>query len=193
MTNNVRLLPTIPRSIHLENRSALLRRWRLARSGELSDPRAINRWFPKQRGLFELLAVLDQEDVEQIAATSSPLFGLQIRCTDFRLEACADYLINDRLEVESVEESFLALSARLDAIKTSMHQACLSYDMTHVEAIWLSRFCPQELRLLARDPALVMVQVASQEFFTAAATRELNAQEQMILCTVSRRAQATAN
>lgn len=153
----------------------------------------MNRWFPRQRALFDLLEVMDQDQVEQLAETSWPLFGLQIRCTDFRLEACADYAINDALELEAVEESFLALSARLDGIKTSMHQACLSFDLTHVEAIWLSRFCPQELRLLARDPALVMLQVASQEFFTAAATRKLTSQDQMILCAVSRRSVAHAN
>jgi hypothetical protein len=186
----IRQLPTIQRSIVLENRGALMRRWRLARQGAIQDPRLLNRYFPKQRALFELLGVMEQHEVEQMAGAPTPLFRVNLRCTEFLLEAVPDHPITDPLEQAAVEESFVALSARLDAIKTSSQQACLLYDMTSVEASWLSRFCPQEVKLLARDPSLVLVQAATDEFLTASATRKLTSKEQVMFSSVSRRTQA---
>ncbi len=186
-SERIRHLPTADRSVRLENRSALLRRWSLLRSGALDDPRLLNRWFPGQRDLLDVLHALTREEVEQLADCGTPLFGLQFRCTDFSLDACATYTITDSLELQSVQESFLALSARLDAVRTSMQQACLIFNLAHSEAGWLQRYCPQELQLLARDPSMVLTSLASAEYFIAAATRTMTSGERTVLGSVSRR------
>lgn len=186
-SEKIRHLPTPDRSVRLENRSALLRRWRLKQSGALDDPRLLNRWFPGQRDLLDMLDALTREEVEQIADCGTPLFGLQLRCTDFSLDACATYSVSDTLEQESVQESFLALSARLDSVRTSMQQACLIFKLTHSEAGWLQRFCPQELQLLARDPSMVLTCMGSTEYFIAAAMRLLTPVERTVLGSTSSR------
>ena len=62
--------------------------------------------------------------------------------------------------------------------------------MTPAQASWLSRHCPHELKVLARDPSMVLNPVASQEFFIAAAHPEsqLSSTERTVLSAVSRRA-----
>ena len=187
--DRTRFLPTSSRTVWLENRWALLRRWRLVRAGLLSDARLVTRWFPGQRPLLDLLEVLDEADVERIADCGTPLFGLPLRCTDFSLEACAAFSCLEGIEQESVQESFLALSGRLDAVRTSLQQACVLFGMTHAEASWLSRYCPQELHLLARDPAMVLTPIASYEYYVAAAhaDSQLSSSERTVLSAVSRR------
>lgn len=183
----IRKLPTLSRSVRHENRSALLRRWRLKQDGRLEDPRVVNRWFPGQRGLLELLDVLSLEEVERLADCGAPLFAVPLRCTEFSLGACASYSLTDAFEQECVEESFLALSARLDSVRTCMQQGCLIFNLTYAEAAWLSSFCPQELHLLARDPSMVLTAAASSEYFIAAATRSLTTVERTLLGSVSNR------
>lgn len=189
----IRKLPTSSRSVRHENRSALLRRWRLKQAGALEDPRLVNRWFPGQRDLLEMLDVLSLEEVERIADCGAPLFTVPLRCTDFSLEACASYSLTDAFEQECVEESFLALSARLDSVRTCMQQGCLIFSLTYTEAAWLSSFCPQELHLLARDPSMVLTPAASSEYFIAAAARSLSTVERTLLGSVSNRHAALMN
>lgn len=185
--DKLRQLPTFSRSIRLENRLALVRRWQLARTGALSDPRLVNRWFPGQRDLLSLLEVMSEEEVERVADTDTPLFGLQLRCTDFSLRACGAFPIQERLEVESVAESFLALSSRLDLVRLSVHQACVNFSLTYTEATWLSNYCPHELQLLARDPSMVLYFVASSEYVMAAAHDVLKPNQRTIFSATSRR------
>lgn len=187
ISDKTRHMPTADRSVRMENRTALLRRWRLVRSGALDDPRLVNRWFPGQRDLLDLLDVLGQEEVEQLADCGTPLFGPQLRCTEYNLEACASYSIANGLEADSVQESFLALSARLDSVRTSLQQACLIFNLATSEANWLQKYCPQELQLLSRDPSMVLTMAVSKDYFTAAATRSLTAVEKTVLSSVSRR------
>ena len=123
--DRIRFLPTSSRSVRLENRSALLRRWRLAQAGLLSQPRAMARWFPSQRPLLELLAVLEETDVERVADCATPLFGLPLRCIELRLDPGSEYPCLEPLEQEAADECFLALGGRLDAIRTSLQQACI--------------------------------------------------------------------
>lgn len=187
LTENIRHLPTSARSIRFENSSLLKRRWRIMQTGGLDDPKVINRLFPGQRQLLDILSVLTEHEVDGLADCGTTLFGLQFRCTEYSLQACADYPLRDRLDIESASESFLALAARLDAIRTSVQQACLVFNMTGNQASWLSRFCPQELHLLARDPSMVLTLVASTEYFMAAATRSLTNVERTVLGSISRR------
>jgi hypothetical protein len=171
----------------MENRTALMRRWRLVQSNALSDPRTMNRWFPGQRDLLDLLDVLSREDVEHLADCGTPLFALPLRCTEFSLDACASYSITDSLEVDSVQESFVALSARLDSVRTSLQQACLIFNLASSEANWLQKFCPHELQLLSRDPSMVLTMAVSKDYFIAAATRSMTVVEKTVLSSVSRR------
>lgn len=187
--DRIRFLPTSSRSVRLENRAALLRRWRLARAGLLSQPRAVARWFPGQRRLLELLEVLEEVDVERVADCATPLFGLPLGCTELRLDPASEYSCQEPLEQEAAQECFLALSGRLDAIRTSLQQACILFAMAPAEASWLSRHCPHELKVLARDPSMLLNPVASHEFFIAAAhpDSQLSGAERTVLSAVSRR------
>lgn len=189
-TENMRQLPTSARSIRFENSSLLKRRWRLMQSGVLDDPKVINRLFPGQRALLAILDVLSEEEVDAMADCGTPLFGFQLRCTEYSLQACANYPLRDGIDIESASESFLALAARLDAIRISVQQACLVFNLTVNEASWLSRFCPQELHLLARDPSMVLTPVASTEFFMASSIRSLTNVERTVLGSTSRRNRA---
>lgn len=155
-------------------------------TGELLDPRTERRLFPNQRDLLELLSIVDESEVMTLADCGMPLFGFQLRPTEFSLEACAQYPKEGELEEAARAEAFIALAARLDSIRTSLEQACLLFNMTRTEAAWLSRFCPQELHLLARDPAMVLVPVVNPAYYIAAATRALSPVERTVLGSVAR-------
>lgn len=189
--DRLRHLPTPSRAVRIENRTALLRRWHLKRTGQLGDPRVVNRWFPGQRDLLEILEVLDLAEVERIADCGVPLFGLQLRCTDFILDVYDDRAPIDLFEQGAVHESFVALMARLDCVRTSLQQACLTFNLTYSEASWLQRYCAHELQALARDPSLQLTPLVSPEFFVAAATRTLTDVERTVLGCVSRRTRPT--
>ncbi len=193
-SDSLRHLPTPLRAVRMENSAALLRRWELLRNGALDDPRLINRWFPGQRDILEILEVLTLPEVERIADCGVPLFGLQLRCTDFVLGAYSGRQPTDPLEQGAVQESFIALTARLDCVRTSFQQACLTFNLTYSEAAWLQRFCPHELQALAHDPSMQLTPLVSSEFFVAAATRTFTRVERSVLGCVSRRARtALAN
>jgi hypothetical protein len=172
----------------MENTSALMRRWNLLQSGALDDPRVVNRWFPGQRDILEILQVLTLPEVERIADCGVPLFGLQLRCTDFVLDAYAARQVTDPMEQGAVQESFIALMARLDCVRTCFQQACLTFNLTYAEAAWLQRFCAHELQALAHDPSLQLTPLVSTEFFVASATRTFTSVQRSVLGCVSRRA-----
>lgn len=190
-SEELRHLQVWNRSVRLENLNALARRWRLAQSGALDNVRATERLFPGQRNLLDLLAVSTQEEVMQMADCATPLFGLKLRCTDFKLDSMPGRPA-DPIEAESVEESFVALVARLDAVRTDMGQARIAFSMTKAEALWLSRYCPHELYALARDPAMVLAQVVHWDYFVAAATRSLGPELRTLFSAVSRTSPAAA-
>ena len=183
---NFRHLPTSIRSIRMENRSALFRRWQLMTSSSLTDPRLEKRLFPNQRDLLQMLQVMTEPEVEKMAECGTPLFCIQFRPTEFSLDACAHYPVSSPMEEAACDESFLALTARLDSIRTSFQQACLMFNLGRNEAAWLSSFCPQELRLLARDPAMVLVPAVNFAYFVASTTRTLTAVERTMLGSIAR-------
>lgn len=187
ISEHTRQLLPIQRSVIHENRAALMRRWRLMRSGALEDPRLVSRWFPRQRELLDLLDCLAEEEVERLAHVGHPLFGLSLRCTEFSLDACAAFSTTDALERDSVQESFLALASRLDATRSNKTKACSLFNMTATEADWLQRFCPLELHNLARDPSMVLAPIASAEYFMVSASKATSYAARTLLATVSRR------
>ncbi|MEJ8838117.1 hypothetical protein [Ramlibacter sp. AN1133] len=174
------------RSVRLENLNALMRRWRLAHSGALDNMRLTERLFPGQRDVLDLLAVCSVDEVTQMAECATPLFGLRLRCTEFKLTGPNAQQV-DAIEVESFEESFVALSARLDAVRTDLEQARIVYSLTKAEALWLSRYCPHELYALARDPSMVLAQVVHWDYFVACVTRSLSREQRTLFSAVSRR------
>lgn len=185
---HVRLLLPLQRSVVHENFSALRRRWQLVRSGQLEDPRAANRWFPRQRELLELLATLDDiADVRRMAHVGRPLFTLPLRFADHSLNPHAQFPAADFLEEQSIEETFLALTSRLDAVRMNKVTAASMYNMTSNEADALQRYCPAELRALARDPSLILVPVASPVYFMVTAVKPTSYTERTVFATVSRR------
>ena len=179
-------LPTLTRSVLAENRAALERRWEVARNTDL-DSRALNRWYPGQRQLLDLLAVLDSEELLRLADCGTPLFHVQLRAGHIQPETCAGITLTQATEIAAAEEAFLALSARLDAVRTALAQACVLYDLKGNEAAWISRFCPHELRMIAKDQSMVLKQSASYEYFAAAASRlGLKRHERTLLAAISR-------
>lgn len=177
------------RTVRLENLSALARRWRLATSGALDDVRVAERLFPGQRDLLDLLEVASEEEVMRMADCAIPLFGLRIRCLDFSLAArtCPP---EDPIEAESFHESFVALAARLDAVRTDLEQARIVFGLTKAQALWLSRHCPHELYALARDPSMVLTQSVHWDYFVATVTRGLSREQRTLFSAVTRRAPA---
>lgn len=182
----LRHLQVWSRSVRLENLSALTRRWRLVQSGALDNVRLTERLFPGQRNLLEMLAVCSEEEVAQMADCATPLFGLKLRCIEFKLESFGLQLV-DPIEAESFEESFVALTARLDAVRTDTEQARIVFSLTKAEALWLSRYCPHELYSLARDPSMVLAQVVHWDYFVASVTRSLSREQRTLFSAVSRR------
>jgi hypothetical protein len=178
------------RSVRLENLAALRRRWRLARSGALEGMRLTERLFPGQRDLLDLLAVCGEEEVARFADCATPLFGQKLRCTEFQLAGLPQPA--DALEAESFDESFLALTTRLDAVRTDLEQARIIFGLTKAEALWLSRYCPHELHALARDPSMVLTQVVHWDYFVACTTRSLSREQRTLFSAVSRRSAALA-
>ena len=188
---DLRHLQVWNRSVRLENLAALQRRWRLARSGALDGMRLTERIFPGQRNLLDLLAVCGEEEVTRMADCATPLFGQKLRCSEFQL-APMPAQPRDATEAESFEESFVALTTRLDAVRTDVEQARIIFGLNRAEALWLSRYCPHELHALARDPSMVLAQVVHWDYFVACTTRSLSREQRTLFSAVSRRSAALA-
>lgn len=178
--------PTLQRSVLSENRALLLRRWKLVKAGLLDDSKAIDRWFPGQRDLLELLAVADEAHVLDMAACTIPLFSVTLPIglePGLFLSKHAE----TELEAENFEEIFLALSVRLDALRLATPQAAVIFGLTNQEVTRTSRFGPHELHALAKDPMMHMYQVAGDSYFTSVMTKQMTESEKTMLATVSRR------
>jgi hypothetical protein len=179
-------LPTYERAIRAENLKALARRWHIARSPELVDPRVIARWFPGQRNLLELLAVLSEDEVIRLADCAYPLFSMMIH-TGLLPTTSASLVQPGEFEAANRQEAFMALSVRVDSIKTSFDEACVLFDLSMSEAVHVRRFGPHELWDISANPGLVMFPVASDPYFEAVATRDLTASQKTQLMVMSRR------
>lgn len=178
--------PTLLRSVMSENRMMLMRRWRLAQGGLLDDEKTITRWFPGQRNLLEMLEAVSEQEVEQMAECTAPLFAVTLPAGIYPGVFQARTPDNE-LEIQSEDEIFLSLSVRLDSLRLSTSQAAMIFGLTNSEVNRLSRFGPHELRALARDPMMHVYPVTSDNYFVAAATRTMTEAEKTVLATVSRR------
>lgn len=185
-------LPTVERSILDENTFALVRRWRVATSDSIKDPRVMNRWFPGQRELFNILSVLNEDQVVHLADCGLPLFSL-------RLPSVANDGVFRRrspssaFEVECLEESALALITRLDALRTSHTQGCVLFDLNSAQANFISRHSPRELHAIASDHAVGLIPASTDEFFTLAAMSTLTLRELTVLAATTRRTRALSH
>lgn len=178
--------PTLLRSVMSENRMMLMRRWRLAQGGLLDDEKTITRWFPGQRNLLEMLEAVSEQEVEQMAECTTPLFAVTLPAGIYPGVFQARTPDNE-LEIQSEDEIFLSLSVRLDSLRLSTSQAAMIFGLTNSEVNRISRFGPHELRALARDPMMHVYPVTSDNYFVAAATRTMTEAEKTVLATVSRR------
>lgn len=179
-------IPTYERAVRAENVKAMVRRWRISQSSEFVDPRVIARWFPGQRNLLELLAVLAEEEVIKLADCSLPLFSLSIH-PGLLPSTSAPLVQPGEFEAANRHETFLALASRVDSIKTSFSEGCVLYDLALTEAVHIRRFGTHELWDIAANPGLVMFPVASDQYFEVAATRALSSSQKTQLMTMSKR------
>jgi hypothetical protein len=190
-SDELRHLQVWNRSVRIENLSALSRRWRLAQSHALDNMRLTESLFPGQRNLLDLLAISSAEEVAAMADCATPLFGVKLRCGDIRLDAGGREPA-DALATEASEETFMALAARLDAVRMDAEQARIVFSLSKPEARWLARYCPHELHALARDPAMVLTPFVQWDYFVACATRSLDREQRTLFSAVSRKSPAPA-
>lgn len=180
-------LSTDDRSIRAENLALIMRRWHLAQNGQPENPTVLDRWFPSQRNLMELLSVLDQEEAKQIADCGTPLFSLP-RIAHINPADYIGVVTTGVWECGNDEEVYMALMSRLDALRTHRTNAVVNFDLAAAEAQAIAKLSPFELRAVARNPMMVMVPTASDQYFLAAATQALNPVQRTMLATSSRRA-----
>lgn len=184
-------LPTVDRSIRDENVNALLRRWKLACSDSIDDPRVMNRWFPAQRELFSLLSVLSESQVHQLGDCGVPLFSLRLPSVANEAIFASSTPVTG-FEAECHEEAFMALVTRLDGLRTSFTQAATLFDLTSGQANMISRHSPRELHSLAGDPAVLLIPAAADEYFIHAGMSEMTARERTVLAATTRRVRNNA-
>lgn len=175
---------TITRSILLENRCALRRRWRIAQDNSL-DPNELSHWFPGQRTLFDILKVVTEDDVDVMADCTSPLFTIKPMGL-FKIENAPHEDEMHPVDKGRSDEVYIGLLARLDAVRTAEVQARTYFGMRQEEVRWLDPFCPIELRRISFDPSARMQLAVSDKYFIASSVRQLNRSERSILATTAR-------
>lgn len=176
---------TAVRSVLSENRSILFRRWRIATSDDLYDPRLISRLFPKQEFLFDLLATLSEEDVRKLSESITPLFRVTYP-KGMNPEFFHEDLSSTQLESESVAEVFMALLVRRDSLLSARAEASVLYGINPQEIAAITKFGPYELRALSRNPTMVIAPAVTNQFFVAATEHDLQEEERSVLAQVSR-------
>jgi hypothetical protein len=157
--------PIWVRGVHHENLRALQRRRRLVLAGLLDDPREADLHFGGQRRLLETLRVATDAEVARMAAVPTALFMLPLRIDLPDLQAFRRLVPRDALEAAAIEETFLGLLNRLDALRADPARARLYFDLSGAEARWLVSLTPSELEVLARDPLLRLQPALGGDFF----------------------------
>lgn len=188
--STIQHLPNYVRSIRTENLKAMARRWELARRNELIDPRVISRWFPGQRGLLEMLAVMTEEEVARIAACNCPIFTLALHA-GLNPATSASLVQPGEFEAANRQEAFLALMTRRESVIENPDQAIVQYDLTTSEAKVLAKHESHELWDLSANPALVLQPVASDQWFMVAAMRDLTVAQRTLYLGMSKRTAAS--
>lgn len=187
---HIHQLPNYVRSIRTENLKALSRRWNLARSTELIDSRVLSRWFPGQRGLLEMLAVLSEEEVARVAACNSPIFTLSLH-EGVSPSISASLLQPGEYEAANRHEAFMALMTRRENVIECTDQAVVQYDLSSTDVKVLSKFESHELWDLSSNPSLVMQPVACDQWFMVAAVRDMTVAQRTLYLGMSKRSKAS--
>jgi hypothetical protein len=183
-------LPNYVRSIRTENLKALSRRWNLARSTELIDSRVLSRWFPGQRGLLEMLAVMSEEEVARVAACNSPIFSLTLH-EGINPATSASLGQPGEFEAANRHEAFMALMTRRENVIECTDQASVQYDLSSADVKVLSKYESHELWDLSANPSLVLQPVASDQWFMVAAVRDLTVAQRTLYLGMSKRPKAS--
>lgn len=190
LQSQIQQLPNYVRSIRTENLKAMVRRWDLARRTELIDPRVLSRWFPGQRGLLEMLAVMTEQEVVRIAASNSPIFTLTLHA-GLSPATSATLLQPGEFEAANRHEAFLALMTRRESVIENADQAIVQYDLSTADTKVLAKYESHELWDLSANPALVMQPVASDQWFMVAAMRDLTVAQRTLYLGMSKRSAAS--
>jgi len=160
----------IYRSIRLENRAALKRRWRVAQQLQELPPATARRLFPSQGELLKLLSACTEAEVERMANVSVPLFTVSL---DLFIRA-EDVVVGvaerprDAMQAEAFDELWQAMAARLDAIRQCPEEAQVAYHLSRSTVKRLSVYSPYELAYVALQPSTVMLPLGRPEFFLSA-------------------------
>lgn len=179
-------LPTVDRSIRDENKSAILRRWAFSCTESANDNRVVQQYFPGQRTLLEVLSVLSEEQVHELADCGLPLFS--VRTPMAAQNGIFDvHKPKDSFQAEAIEEVFMALISRLDSLRTSPTQAAMLYDLQSAQASLISRHSPRELHAIASDPAVVLLPTVADDYFLIASTTSMTFRERTVLAGAARR------
>jgi hypothetical protein len=182
-------LPTADRSIRDENKSALLRRWHFAHSEDANDISLCQAWFPGQRMLLDLLAVSSIEEAINLADTGLPLFTPRIPMS-LADKVFQSFPPTSAMHAEAIEEVFMAMVSRLDALRASPTQGALLYDLQPNQARLIARHNPRELHTISTDPSMLMIPAVSDEYFLIAGTTDLSFKERTVLAGTSRKKRA---
>jgi hypothetical protein len=163
-----KLQPT-ERGVWMENQLAVRRRWRMAQQLEEYGSRELDCLFPRQRNLLEILAVLEESEINRIGSVLIPLFRVDL------IPAAADVAISSLDEPASGQtrdnytELTDALHTRHIAAVRDCASAAATYHMSPAEVRHLQGYCSQQLKWLALQPLAALTPVVPIEYFMMAA------------------------
>lgn len=159
----------LQRAVWTENVLALTRRWHIARQLDSIDDRLINRYFPEQRALFNVLLNVSLQDLSQAASCDYPLFNPGYICSPSDVTFSPTMTDPENgLERDSYQEVYGALLARLRATCEQRDRAEIVYGLNRLTSGYLIGFSTYELRWLAMQPAAVARPMCNVEMLVAA-------------------------
>lgn len=181
------VLTSMDRDIFEENRQILERRWQLATSDALDEVKDLERYFPGQRELLDVLSVMDLDQVRVMADCGTPLFRVNLPATPVDVPYVAPQGKLDPIEEECARETFIALLGRLDALRQGPVLARQVFDLSSSQSRYLERRSPREMQAMAHDPNLTLRPAVNMEYFYVAATHDLTTRDRTALSMTARR------
>lgn len=181
------VLTSMDRDIFEENRQLLERRWQLATTDALDNVKDLERFFPGQRELLDVLSVMDIEQVRVMADCGTPLFKINLPATPVDVPYVAPEGKLDQIEEDCARETFIALLGRLDALRQGPVLARQVFDLSTSQSRFLERRSPREMQAMAHDPNLTLRPAVNMDYFFAAASHDLTTRERTALSMTARR------
>jgi hypothetical protein len=181
------VLTSMDRDIFEENRQLLERRWQLATTDALDNIKDLERFFPGQRELLDILSVMDLEQVRVMADCGTPLFKINLPATPVDVPYTAPEGKLDQTEEDCANEMFIALLGRLDALRQGGVLARQVFDLSNPQSRFLERRSPREMLAMARDPNLTLRPAVNIDYFYVAATHDLTTRDRTALSMTTRR------